>query len=128
MTCSTAAITATVLFAALPALACAPDVCDETLWIPPTNCYVVRNTPDGFLAVRQKPTPKSKMLAALRPNFPLEAYASSQFLENDEYRLFPNWTHWTRVKGWFDTQSGDQPSTGWVYNKYIKTIPCKFAE
>jgi Bacterial SH3 domain len=90
-------------------------------------CVVVRKTPDGFLALREKPTTKSKIIATLRTNVPLLADHEDQYLEEQEYRLYKNWTHWTRVRAWVTEQDAD-PTKGWVYNKYIKKVPCTPAE
>jgi hypothetical protein len=87
------------------------------------NCVVVRKTSDGFLAVRDKPSIKGKIVATLRPKFPLTIPANSQFLEGEDYKLYKNWKNWTRVKGWFTEQDAD-PSWGWVYSKYIKKVRC----
>jgi hypothetical protein len=106
----------TGIAALLMATSAAHAVDDDT-------CYVVRKTPDGFLAVRKKPTTGSKIIATLRPKFPLTSRPSLQFLEDNEFHLYKNWTKWTHVKGWFDNESAD-PGTGWVYSKYIKKVPC----
>jgi hypothetical protein len=87
------------------------------------NCVVVRKTPDGFLAVRDKPSTKGKIVATLRPKFPLTIPSNAQFLEGEDYKLYKDWKKWTRVKGWFTTEDAD-PSWGWVYSKYIKKVPC----
>src|SRR5260221_5139186 len=106
--------------AALSMLASAAHAAEE-------YCVEVKKTPDGFLAVREKPTVKSKIFATLRPKFPLTVNPEHQFLEDNEYRLYKNWTKWTHVKGWFSTEDAD-PSWGWVYSKYIRKVPCTPAE
>jgi hypothetical protein len=88
------------------------------------TCFVVKKTPDGFLAVRAKPDAKAELFAALRPGYQLIALLDMQFLEGDEVRRYKNWTKWIRVKGWFADEDAD-PSFGWVYRKYLKKVPCK---
>jgi hypothetical protein len=85
-------------------------------------CLVVRKTPDGFLALREKATIKSKVIATLRTKFPLFAANNDQFLEGEEYRLYKNWTRWTYVKAWIYEET--HPAKGWAYNRYIKKIRC----
>jgi hypothetical protein len=87
------------------------------------NCVLVKQTSDGFLAVRKTPDVKGKLIAALHPGFPLAVSPSSQFMEDDEHVRYPNWTKWTYVSGWFS--NGDaEPSHGWVYSKYLEHVPC----
>ena len=52
------------------------------------ECAVVLKTSDGFLAVREKPTVKSKIVATLGPKYPLTVNSSHQFLEDNEHRLY----------------------------------------
>jgi hypothetical protein len=50
-------------------------------------------------------------------------YNGDQYLEDNEYLLYKNWTRWTRVKAWVTEQDAD-PSKGWVYNRYIRKVRC----
>jgi hypothetical protein len=86
-------------------------------------CFVVKQTSDGFLAVRDEPDAKAEMFAALRPGFSLIA-ARDQFVGRDEFRRYKHWTKWVYVRGRFSTEDAE-PSYGWVYRKYLKEVPCK---
>jgi hypothetical protein len=88
-------------------------------------CVEVMKTPDGFLAVRAEPSVKAKLISTLRPGFPLTVNPADQSLNENDYARFPKWTKWTYVKGRFDIENADlHPSSGWVYSKYIRELPC----
>jgi hypothetical protein len=91
-----------------------------------TDCFVVKKTPDGFLALREKPTTKSKIIATLRMNFPLQTNGSDP-LEGHEYRLYKNWTQWTYVNAWMSEDEA-HPERGWFYSRYIKKVLCDFED
>jgi hypothetical protein len=88
-------------------------------------CVEVMKTSDGFLAVRAEPSVKAKLISTLRPGFPLTVNPANQSLNVNDYARFPKWIKWTYVRGWFDVEEGDtHPSSGWVYSKYIREVPC----
>jgi hypothetical protein len=86
-------------------------------------CLIVKKTSDSFLAVRDVPSVKSDLVAALRPGFHLIA-ALDQFVDGRDDILYKNWTKWIHVKGWF-TNEDAEPSYGWVYRKYVQKVPCR---
>jgi SH3-like domain-containing protein len=66
-------------------------------------CIVVTKTPDGFLALREGPGTQFKMMAKLKPGYPLDADAGD--------------AKWTRV--WIA-----DGRYAWVYTKYTRQIDC----
>ena len=60
-------------------------------------CAVISKTPDRFVAFREKPGTAGKMIAALREGFPLSIERSDQFLEEQEYLRYKNWTKWVEL-------------------------------
>src|SRR5262245_43411571 len=69
-------------------------------------CVVVTKTPDGFLALREGPGTQFKMIAKLKPGFPLDADTGGGGLPK-----------WTRV--WIAERH-----SAYVYSKYIKHRDC----
>src|SRR5262245_17324672 len=67
-------------------------------------CIVVTKTSDGFLALREGPGTKFKMIAKLMPGFPLLA---------ENIRGNDKWTHI-----WIEA------THGWVYTKYTRPFVC----
>jgi uncharacterized protein YraI len=67
-------------------------------------CIEVTKTHDGFLALRKGPGTQFKMIAKLKPGFPLDA----------DTRGFGKWTHVSVAVG----------HDGWVYTKYTRTRQC----
>jgi hypothetical protein len=43
------------------------------------TCFVVKKTPDGFLAVRAKPDAKAELFAALRPGYQLMRVSPEEY-------------------------------------------------
>ena len=91
-------------------------------------CVEVKNTSDGFLAVRNGPDVKTKLVAMLRHGYPLTVSPSNQYLEPGEQKLYPNWTKWVFVRGDFSGDTHPDSGHGYVYGKYIKKVPCKRSE
>ena len=67
-------------------------------------CIEVTKTPDGFVALRQGPGTQFKILAKLKPGFPLDALADYE-------------TKWTRVQIVVGKEA-------YVYTKYVKLRDC----
>ena len=88
------------------------------------TCWMVKETSDGFLAVRDRPDARGELIASLRPGYPLISSPDNQFLDAEEAGRYKNWTKWVYVKGWF-TREDAEPSWGWVHGKYIKKVSCK---
>ena len=78
----------------------------------PDICAVVLKTPDGFLALRTKPEPKSKMMSKLFPGQVLR-------VDIDKYRS----KNWIYVEGLVEN-SERWYMDGWVYSKYIQSFVC----
>jgi hypothetical protein len=78
----------------------------------PDMCAVVLKTPDGFLALRTKPEPKSKMMSKLFPGQVLR-------VDIDKYRS----KNWIYVEGLVEN-SERWYMDGWVYSKYIQSFVC----
>jgi hypothetical protein len=76
----------------------------------PDMCAVVLKTPDGFLALRTKPEPKSKMMSKLFPGQVLR-------VDIDKYRS----KNWIYVEGLVENS---ERLDGWVYSKYIQSFVC----
>src|SRR5215813_7335459 len=76
----------------------------------PDMCAVVLKTPDGFLALRTKPEPKSKMMSKLFPGQVLR-------VDIDKYRR----KNWIYVEGLVENS---ERLDGWVYSKYIQSFVC----
>src|SRR5262245_37372107 len=76
----------------------------------PDMCAVVLKTPDGFLALRTKPEPKSKMMSKL---FPGQVWR----VDIDKYRS----KNWIYVEGLVENS---ERLDGWVYSKYIQSFVC----
>src|SRR5262245_45155879 len=76
----------------------------------PDICAVVLKTPDGFLALRTKPEPKSKMMSKLFPGQVLR-------VDIDKYRS----KNWMYVEGLVENS---ERLDGWVYSKYIQSFVC----
>jgi len=94
------------------------------LWRGKEYCAVVKQTSDGFLAVRNTPEVKGKLVVMLRPGYPLRVDPSAQYLDADEEKLYPNWTKWVFVRGDFSGDVHPDSGQGYVYAKYIKKVPC----
>jgi hypothetical protein len=98
-------------------------------------CVVVTKTPDGFLALREGPGTQFKMIAKLKPGYPLDADTAGGGPECAEFaaggeqapetrsemarydRCMKEAERWTRV--WIAERR-----SGWVYSKYIKPRDC----
>jgi hypothetical protein len=87
-------------------------------------CAEVRKTSDGFLAVRDGPDVKTKLVAMLRSGYPLTVRPANQYLEPEDLKRFPNWTKWVFVRGDFSEDTHANSGHGYVYGKYIKKVPC----
>jgi hypothetical protein len=87
-------------------------------------CAEVKKTSDGFLAVREGPDIKTKLVAMLRFGYPLKVRPDNQYLEPGEQKLYPNWTKWVFIRGDFSGDTHADSGHGYVYAKYIKKIPC----
>jgi hypothetical protein len=87
-------------------------------------CVEVKKTSDGFLAVRDWPDVKTKLVAMLRHGYPLMVRPANQYLEPEDLKRFPNWTNWVFVRGDFSGDTHANSGHGYVYGKYIKKIPC----
>jgi hypothetical protein len=83
-------------------------------------CAVVSKTPDRFVAFREKPGTAGKMIAALREGYPLSIERSDQFLEEQEYLRYKNWTKWVRVRARLNDEA--EPTLGWIYRRYITPV------
>jgi hypothetical protein len=68
-------------------------------------CIVVTESPDGFVALREGPGTQFKIIAKLKPGFPLDADTAGQ----------PS--KWTRV--WIAARR-----SAWIYTKYTRQIDC----
>jgi len=98
-------------------------------------CIVVTKTPDGFLALREGPGTQFKIIAKLKPGFPLDAdtaqgstecatlaaggeQAPETPKEMARYeRCMKEAQQWTRV--WIAGRR-----SAWVYSKYTKPRDC----
>jgi hypothetical protein len=98
-------------------------------------CVEVTKTPDGFLALREGPGTQFKMIAKLKPGYPLDADTAgaasecSTFAAGGEQtpetpiemaryeRCMKRAEKWTRV--WIAGRR-----SAWVYNKYTKPRDC----
>jgi hypothetical protein len=89
-------------------------------------CAVISKTPDRFVAFREKPGTAGKMIAALREGFPLSIERSDQFLEEQEYLRYKNWTKWVRVRAWLNDET--EPTLGWIYRRYVTPVECEKEE
>src|SRR5215510_4211947 len=93
-------------------------------------CVEVTKTPDGFLALREGPGTEFKMIAKLKPGYPLDADTSQGGTEcaGDQdpetpkemaryKRCMKEAQRWTRV--WIAARR-----SAWVYSKYTKSRDC----
>jgi hypothetical protein len=89
------------------------------------GCAVVRNTPDGFLHLRQAPTVKALAIAKLRPGWHLSI--DSATCETSGTISICESTEWTHVTGVWPLDGGPDSGSytkGWVATRYLKFIEC----
>jgi hypothetical protein len=79
-------------------------------------CGVVLNTPDGFLAVRERPGTQTRMTAKLRPGQSVNI-SSEDCVWQSNGNVTCN--KWIMVSG-----SDGTPASGWVRSKYLQPSDC----
>jgi hypothetical protein len=77
------------------------------------DCAVVLKTPDGFLALRERPTTKSRMKFKLTQGDFLYTKECDDLVCGGR----KGWTH-------IQQPMGVEYNVGWVYNKYIQKFDC----
>jgi hypothetical protein len=81
------------------------------------TCAVVKETPDGFVALRSKPNANARTVSKLQPYDIL-------VVEESDCEL-PNWTRVFCVSRLDGECSIDKSyTTGWVHKKLIRTTAC----
>jgi hypothetical protein len=80
------------------------------------DCAVVLETPDGFLALREEPTAKSKLILKLHRGDVLDVDVAKTMASGVYNERIIDWT-------WVIPFNIDSPG-GYVYNDYIQKFKC----
>jgi hypothetical protein len=79
-------------------------------------CAVIKNTPDGFLNLRDKSSMNGKVIAKLEPGLYIVAWGSERGIDTKN--------GWVEVEGAWRSRDNAKKMSGWVARRFLHTFRC----